>query len=118
LSVHSFSLLVVKTWPLHEFLPLQALSLPAQEPWPPQLLSCLHCTFAAADFPVFSWALAAPAMNNEATAEAITAPFNVSFNINCSFWCGVGEAPPIGGSFTATELWLGSCPLWRTGSSQ
>src|SRR6266849_2993971 len=110
LSVHSFSLLVVKTCPLHEFLPWQALSLPAQAPWPPQPLSCLHCTFAAPVLVVFSCAVAAPAMNNEATAEATSAPFNVSFNINCSFGCGVDEAPPIGGSF-ATQLWLGSCPL-------
>src|SRR5216683_3103358 len=87
-----------------------AFSLPAQAPWPPQPLSCLHCTFAAPVLVVFSCAVAAPAMNNEATAEATSAPFNVSFNINCSFGCGVDEAPPIGGSF-ATQLWLGSCPL-------
>src|SRR6266849_10176580 len=71
LSVHSFSLLVVKTCPLHEFLPLQALSLPAQAPWPPQPLSCLHCTFAAPVLVVFSCAVAAPAMNNEATVKSM-----------------------------------------------
>src|SRR5262249_43263091 len=90
LSVHSFSVLVVNTWPLQEFFPLQALSLPPHAPWPPQLLSCLHSTFALPVLLAFSSARAAPVANNEATAEAITAPFNVSFSIfDCSFWFGL-----------------------------
>src|SRR6266545_2582718 len=81
LSVHAFALFSsVKPLPLQLFWALQALSAPAQLPFPLHSLTPAHFTTFAPSF-VFSGlsaARAAPAANSEQTALAMTAPFITS----------------------------------------
>src|SRR5262249_9838079 len=66
-------------FPSQLFLPLQALSAPAQAPLPLHSLMPPQCTiFVAAFFSLpFSWAKVGLAANKAATADAIRAPFIV-----------------------------------------